>query len=83
MINIAVFASGNGSNAINIYNYFKNHSKIKFTCIYCNNPKAGIIEKSKGLSINCRVFNKVEWQTDVVTNELISQKIDFIILAGF
>lgn len=83
MINIAVFASGNGSNAINIYNYFKNHSTINFTSIYCNNQNAGIIDKSKELNINCRVFDKTDWQTEVIINELICQKIDFIILAGF
>lgn len=83
MTNIAVFASGNGSNAINIFNYFKNHSSVIFKSIYCNNPSAGIISKAKDLKIECRVFNKPEWENGTVKNELQSKNIDFIILAGF
>ncbi|NUM31240.1 MAG: phosphoribosylglycinamide formyltransferase [Bacteroidetes bacterium] len=83
MINIAVFASGNGSNAVNIYNFFKNHPTISFKIIYCNNPTAGIISKAKNLNIECRVFNKNEWQNGIVKTELIDKKIDFVILAGF
>lgn len=83
MIKVAVFASGNGSNAINLFKYFRNHPYIHFDIIYCNNPNAGIIAKSKESDITCRIFTKAEWLSGSITSELISNKTDFIVLAGF
>lgn len=83
MIKVAVFASGNGSNAINLYNYFHNHPTISIDGIYCNNPKAGIIEKSKGLGIKCIVFGKENWISGDILQILNKNQTDFIVLAGF
>lgn len=83
MINIAVFASGNGSNAVNLYNHFQNHPSITITKIYCNNPVAGIVDKSRTLDIECIVFNKQEWISGKITSLLIENKTHFIVLAGF
>lgn len=83
MIKIAVFASGNGSNALNLFQYFNQHPSITFVKIYCNNPKAGIIDKAKTHQIACRCFTKNEWNSGVITSELKNDKIDYIILAGF
>lgn len=83
MIKIAVFASGNGSNAVNLYNYFKNHKLINIASIYCNNSNAGIINKAKDLKIECRIFNKTEWTNGKLIEELKSTEINFIVLAGF
>lgn len=83
MIKVVIFASGNGSNAINLYNYFHNHPTISIDGIYCNNPKAGIIEKSKSLDIRCIVFGKENWLSGDIGQTLINNQIDFIVLAGF
>ncbi|MFM9945463.1 MAG: phosphoribosylglycinamide formyltransferase [Bacteroidia bacterium] len=83
MINLAVFASGTGSNAVNLYTYFKDHASIAFHKIYCNNPKAGIIEKSKSEGIECFVFNKESWVKGELLKLLNENKTDFIVLAGF
>lgn len=83
MIKVAIFASGNGSNAINLYNYFHNHAIICIDCIYCNNPNAGIIEKSKSLGITCIVFGKESWISGDICQTLIDNQTDFIVLAGF
>ncbi|MCC6722603.1 MAG: phosphoribosylglycinamide formyltransferase [Bacteroidia bacterium] len=83
MIKIAVFASGNGSNAVNLYNYFKNHKLINIASIYCNNPNAGIINKAKDFKIECRIFSKTEWTNGKLIEELKSTEINFIVLAGF
>ena len=40
MKRIAIFASGNGSNAENIVKYFKDNSTIKVEMLASNNPKA-------------------------------------------
>lgn len=83
MINVAVFASGNGSNAVNLYNYFQKHHSIAIDKIYCNNPLAGIVDKSKELGIECIQFNKQEWNSGKITSLLKENKTDFIVLAGF
>lgn len=83
MIKIAVFASGNGSNALNLFQYFHNNPNIKVVKIYCNNPEAGIIAKSKEFNIPCRYFTKNDWLSGVVTSELKLEQTDFIVLAGF
>ncbi len=83
MINIAVFASGNGSNAVNLCQYFSNHPTIFINKIYCNNPEAGIIEKSEFLKKECIIFNKKEWISGEVTKLLKENHTNFIVLAGF
>lgn len=80
---MAVFASGNGSNALNFFSYFKNHKKIVFDRIYCNNPKAGIIQKAHDVGIDCRLFNREEWLNGNITAELKERNTDYIVLAGF
>ena len=83
MINIAVFVSGNGSNAVNLCNYFNNRPSIIISKIYCNNPEAGIIAKSKSLKKECTIFNKKDWVSGEVAKSLKENNIDFIVLAGF
>lgn len=83
MIKIAVFASGNGSNALNLFHYFQNHPQIQVVKIYCNNPAAGIISKAEKFAIPCRYFTKSEWLSGVINSELLLEKTDYIVLAGF
>ena len=83
-INIAIFASGAGSNAQNIINHFKNHPFIKTVLIVCNKPNAGVLliaekEKIPFLLIEKEIFFK----GDAYMGKLLEAKIDFIILAGF
>ena len=44
MKHLAIFASGNGSNAEAIIEYFKNHSSVKVALVVTNNPEAGVIK---------------------------------------
>jgi phosphoribosylglycinamide formyltransferase-1 len=84
MINIAVFASGSGTNAENIINYFSNNQQVHIKSVYTNNSKAGVIDRAKRLNIPVHVFSKTAFddETDFV-NRLKEDKIDFIVLAGF
>ncbi|MBT3801164.1 MAG: phosphoribosylglycinamide formyltransferase [Bacteroidetes bacterium] len=82
--NIAIFASGSGSNAENIANYFAKNEQIALKCIFTNNPLAGVIERAKRLDIPYHVFDKTSLQqrTDII-DKLQTDKIDLIVLAGF
>jgi len=83
-LNLAVFASGSGSNAENIVSYFKDHSGICVKLILTNNPHAGVIERLKKYDMNVEVFNKDDfYKNNIVLENLKRNKIDVIILAGF
>ena len=51
MKRIAVFGSGSGSNAENIYNYFKRSNVAKVVLFYCNKKSAYLVERGKNLNV--------------------------------
>lgn len=84
MTRIAIFASGSGTNAENIINYFKRNKKIEVGCIISNKKDAFVLERAKNLNIPSAFFSKEEFNsTSKVIEYLIQSKINFIVLAGF
>lgn len=86
---IAIFASGSGSNAEQITAYFSDNTDVEVSLILSNNPTAGVIDRArrgfgKELHIPVLLFDRTAfYKTDRVTQLLINQKIDLIVLAGF
>ncbi len=81
---IAVFASGSGSNAENVAQYFLNSNLAKVVLILTNNKCAGVLERAERLKIDTFIFSNEELiNTDKVLNVLKNHKIDFIVLGGF
>ena len=83
MQKIAIFASGNGTNAENIIKYFANNSRITVSLIGSNNRSAKVLQRAAKHSIPTLVFSKEELNTDHVLKELKLKEINFIVLAGF
>jgi phosphoribosylglycinamide formyltransferase 1 len=84
MRNIAIFASGSGTNAQNIAEYFSNHQNIKVALVLANRPDAYVLERAKILGIPSVVFNRKDfYESNAVLDTLKENKIDFIVLAGF
>ena len=84
MIRIAIFASGSGSNAENIINYFKDNNHISVALLLTNNYEAGVIKRAKKLNMPILIFTKKNFnESTQIIDILINQKIDWIILAGF
>jgi phosphoribosylglycinamide formyltransferase 1 len=83
MIKIAIFASGSGSNAEKIAEYFANNKEIGISTILTNNPAAGVIDRAKKLNIDCIVFDNEAFKNGKVLEILINKHIDFVLLAGF
>ena len=84
MKRIALFASGNGSNAQRIIEFFKDHNKISIELVFSNNPGAYVLERAKNLSVEAILFNRHEfYETDKILKILLERKIDLIVLAGF
>ena len=83
MKNIAIFASGSGSNAQKIAEYFAGSDKIKVAIILTNNIDAGVIDRAKSLNIPCYLFDRVAYRNGEVLSILTENDIDFVVLAGF
>jgi len=84
MKRIAIFASGSGSNAEKIINYFQDSESVQIDLLLTNNPQAGIIERGRRLSIPTIIFDKKSFaKTDKIVEILKKQEIDWVILAGF
>ena len=83
--NIAIFASGNGSNAEEIIKHINNYKdKFKVNLIVSNNEKAFVIERAKNNNINFEIIKKSDFtKKESVLNLLSNYKVDFIVLAGF
>ena len=84
MSKIAIFASGSGSNAENIVNYFKpTHSTSDFLFL-TNKADAKINERAKRLGVSIVVFSKSEfYDDDIVLAKLRDFSCDIVVLAGF
>jgi phosphoribosylglycinamide formyltransferase-1 len=82
--NIAILASGAGSNAQKILEYFSDRTDIAVRLIVSNKKEAGVLNIAKLASIDTFVVNRDSFYstTDLLV-ELDKRKIDFIVLAGF
>lgn len=81
---LAVFLSGNGSNAEAIFSYFKNHSSIQVVLVLSNNPEAFGLQRASKFNIPSRVFTKQQFREgDEVVQWLREAKVTHIVLAGF
>lgn len=84
MKNIALFASGNGSNANKIIQYFQHHAEIKIALVISNNSNAGVIQIAKDNHIPFKIVNKnALLNKEELLDMLQHFNIDFIVLAGF
>jgi len=84
MKNIAIFASGSGTNAQRIIEYFNKHRSISVTRIFCNKKDAYVLIRAEKLGIPTFVFGRNEfYNSNEVLNKLKDDEIDLVVLAGF
>ena len=82
--NIAIFASGEGSNAQNIIEYFKDSDKIKVALVVSNKKDANVLKKADSADIPTLVINREDFYSTDNTIEYLKQiGIEWVILAGF
>ncbi|MDD3859851.1 MAG: phosphoribosylglycinamide formyltransferase [Bacteroidales bacterium] len=83
-VNIALFASGSGTNVENIYNYFKNNSYVNISCVLCNKANAYVLTRAAKLNIDFMLFSREDFNdSDRILTYLTSKNVDLIVLAGF
>ena len=82
--NIAIFASGSGSNAKKIIEHFKNIPTIEVVLVVSNKPKAGVLNIAKSYDIECCTINRDFFYNSLgICQKLNEYQVDLIALAGF
>jgi len=83
MIRLAIFASGEGTNAQSFIDHFKGRKEIGISLVVSNNFAAKVIQRAMNAGISHLIIDK---QTFYKSDEIVTvlkQKADFIVLAGF
>lgn len=84
MNNIAVFASGSGTNAENLIRFFRPGTIADVKLVLCNKPGAGVLERARNLDVETVLFDREElYHSDRVMDKLKEYEIDLVVLAGF
>ena len=84
MSNIAIFASGSGTNAEEIIRYFSTKNNAKVTLILSNKREAYVLKRADNHNIPSVFFDQKDfYQNTTVLDTLSDYKIDLIVLAGF
>lgn len=84
MKRIAIFASGSGTNAQNIIEYFQNSRHVIVDSLWSNNENAYALIRAEKLGIETFTFGRDELYHSIEVLEMLSErKVDMIVLAGF
>lgn len=83
-VRLAIFASGTGSNAARVMDYFKDNQQVEVAFVLTNKPQAPVSQKttSRGVTLITCTNQEVDLPGHI-TQLCQEHKIDFIILAGF
>lgn len=82
--NIAIFASGGGSNAQKIIQYFQNHENISVGLMICNKANIGALAIAEQYNIPSLIISRKQfYETEELLSVFSDFQIDLIALAGF
>lgn len=81
---LAIFASGNGTNAEAIMNFFQHDLKVTVAMLLTNNPKAFALQRATKFNVPTKIFNATQFrESGEVLTWLREAEITHVILAGF
>ncbi len=83
MKKLAILASGSGSNAEKIMEYFQHSTKAKIALVASNKADAFVLERAKKFGVPTFTFTRKEMDAGLLLQKLQEEKIDWVILAGF
>jgi phosphoribosylglycinamide formyltransferase-1 len=84
MNKIAIFASGSGTNAQNIIEYFNSRKTAVVSCVLSNKSDAYVLKRAQNLNVPIFIFNRQEfYETGKVLDYLVENEVNWIVLAGF
>lgn len=83
-MNIAIFASGSGSNALKILQHFESQTAHSVELIVSNKPNAGVLKHAEQFNVAKAILTKAELNDKEAVLELLTtHQIDLVVLAGF
>lgn len=83
MKQIVIFASGEGTNAQRLIDYF-DREDAKVALVVCNNPNAQVLKRADRSGIPyILVTRDTFYRTEILLDRLHQDKIDLIVCAGF
>ncbi|MEC7127975.1 MAG: formyltransferase family protein [Bacteroidota bacterium] len=83
-MNIALLASGKGSNVKNILSHFHEIDDININLVATNNPNSPVIQYAKDFNVDSRLFHRKEFSKSGYLLQLVQcYNIDLVVLAGF
>jgi phosphoribosylglycinamide formyltransferase-1 len=84
MKRIAIFASGSGTNAQRIIEYFSASKEVFVDSLWSNNENAYALIRAEKLGIETFTFDSDEfYRSNEILDKLYDHRIDIIVLAGF
>lgn len=84
MKRIAIFASGLGTNAQKIIEYFSSSKEVVVDSLWSNNDNAYALIRAEKLGIETFTFDAEEfYRSNEILDRLYDHRIDMIVLAGF
>ena len=83
MKRIAVFASGQGTNASNLIAHFRDHEAVRVMWVVSNRKDAPVLERARDLGVEASYIEVSAWEDGSMLEALRAHKIDLIVLAGF
>ncbi|HVS97078.1 MAG TPA: phosphoribosylglycinamide formyltransferase [Puia sp.] len=84
MNQLAIFASGAGTNTARIIDHFRHHPSVRVSLIVSNKPDAGVLKIARDERLPALVIEKERFfRGDAYVDELQKHAIDLIVLAGF
>ena len=83
MKNIAILASGEGTNAERLIRYFEEKEEIKVSVVIASRATAGVVKRAGRLHVPCRVVTSAGFASGEALLVLREYRADFVVLAGF
>ncbi len=80
---IAILASGSGTNAQRLIEYFEHSDLGTVVLVGCDQPAAGVLQRAWDLGVPSHLFNGKELRDGAVLKVLEALRIDVVVLAGF
>ena len=83
MVRIAILASGSGTNAQRLIEHFHRHPAARVELVCCDRPRAFVLQRAWDLGLPSYLFNGKTLRDGTLQRELVAQRVDLIVLAGF
>lgn len=84
MKRMVIFASGSGTNMERIGTVFAADPEVEIALVVCNKQGAGVIARAHKAGIPVKMIDRAYfYDSDILSQELLSLKTDLIVLAGF